>query len=237
MKLLTIVVNYNQVHEIKSALTGLLAHVAVENVVVVDDGSTDGSPEIAQAMGFPMLRHEFNRGIGAAIRSGIFYAKENGFQAVVIFSSNGKMSSTQMRRVCGPVLAGTADYVQGSRFAKNGESLKLPLLRWFLIRLFSLVSTAILRRRFTDITCGYRAYRIDWLFEGDVHLGQHWLDRYEMEYYIHYKACRQGLRIQEVPVTIRYSHLSTDRRSKIRLSRSAWSIIRPMVLLPLGIKH
>jgi dolichol-phosphate mannosyltransferase len=237
MKLLTIVVNFNQVHEIKSALTGLLEHVAIENIVVVDDGSTDGSAEIAQAMKIPMIRHEANQGIGAAIRSGIFYAKENGFQAVVIFSSNGKMSPTQMRRVCGPVLAGTADYVQGSRFAKNGESLKLPLLRWILIRLFSLFATAILRRRFTDITCGYRAYRIDWLFEGDVHLGQPWLDRYEMEYYIHYKACRHGLRIQEVPVTIRYSHLSTGRHSKIKLSRSAWSIIRPMVLLPLGLKH
>jgi dolichol-phosphate mannosyltransferase len=237
MKLLTVVVNFNQVHEIKASLTSLLDHVAAENLVLVDDGSTDGSAEIAGALGLPTVRHPSNRGVGAAIRTGILYAKENGFQAVVIFSSNGKMSPTQMQRVCGPVLSGTADYVQGSRFAENGESLKLPLLRWLLIRLFSLFATVILRRRFTDITCGYRAYRIDWLFEGDVDLGQPWLDRYEMEYYIHYKACRQGLRIQEVPVSIRYSHLATGRHSKIKLSRSAWSIIRPMVLLPLGLRH
>jgi len=237
MKLLTIVVNFNQAYEIQAALTGLLEHVVAENIVVIDDGSTDGSAEVAEQMGLPTVRHETNRGIGAAIRTGIFYAKENGFHAVVIFSSNGKMSPTQMRRVCGPVLAGTADYVQGSRFAKHGESLRLPVLRWFLIHAFSFFATAILRRRFTDITCGYRAYRIDWLFDGDVHLAQHWLDRYEMEYYIHYKACRHNLRIQEVPVSIRYSHLSSDRQSKIKLSRSAWSIIRPLVLLPLGLRH
>lgn len=241
---LIIVVNYNQELEIARFLTELDAQLTTDksglDVVVVDDGSQDRSPEIAEERGYKVLRHGHNRGVGAGIRTGILYAKDEGrYDYVVIMSSNGKMRPSELGRVTEPIVAGRADYVQGSRFLKGGRSLNLTGFRKSAIPAFTLFASAMLKRRFTDITCGFRAYRLALFDDPAVQLEQSWLDRYEMEYYIHYHACRspRGIRIEEVPVTIDYSHLSEGRKSKIVPLVGWWSMTRPFVYLVTGIKH
>ncbi|MGN6391442.1 MAG: hypothetical protein ACTHM9_04205, partial [Gemmatimonadales bacterium] len=97
--------------------------------------------------------------------------------------------------------------------------------------------SVVLGRRFTDITCGFRAYRLWIVRDPRVNLRQSWLNRYELELYIHYYACRLGARIVEVPVTIDYSHLAPGRKSKMRPLVSWWSILRPFLLLGTGLKR
>lgn len=231
-RVLVIVCNFNQEQEIETFLVKLLRHWPQADTVVVDDGSSDRSSEIAEKLGFAVLRQGKNQGIGAAIRRGIHEAKEKNFDAVTIMSANGKMQPEELSRVIAPVQNGEADYVTGSRFCLEGRSLDLPFFRRLAIKLYSLTASILLGRVFSDITCGFRCYKIDFLFEKSHRsIDQDWLDRYEMEYYIHYWACEKKLRIQEVPVSVVYSHLAPDRQSKIRLGRDALSIGLPFFLL------
>lgn len=235
---LIIVVNYEQELEIARFLASLQSANPGLDVLVVDDGSKDRSPEIAEKFGFHVLRHEVNRGVGAAIRTGIQYARRSGaYSYVLIMSSNGKMHADEIPRVIGPVVEGRADYVQGSRFHRGGRSLSLSPFRSGAIPLFSLFASAILRRRFTDITCGYRAYRLSLFDDPRVDIEQAWLDRYELELYVHYYACRLAARVVEVPVTIDYSHLSAGRKSKMRAFVGWWSMTRPFLLLATGLRR
>jgi dolichol-phosphate mannosyltransferase len=238
MRGLLIVVNYDQEIEIRCFLARLQAVPHGLDVVVVDDGSSDGSARIAEELGFFVLRHSCNLGVGAAIRTGLQYAQAKGFyEYAVIMSSNGKMRPDELPKVVAPLVENRADYVQGSRFIAGGRALALSGFRSAAIPAYSLLASVILRRRFTDITCGFRAYRLSLFRDPRVRLNQDWLDRYEAELYIHYYACRLGLRVVEVPVTIDYSHLARGRESKMVPIVGWWSILRPLVLLGMGVKR
>lgn len=233
---LLIVANYNQIKEIGSFLERCERYFPKQQTVVVDDGSTDGSGEYAERRGFNVIRQGVNRGVGAALRTGIEHAQAHGYRWVLISSSNGKIRPEDFETVYTPLLRGEADYVTGSRFAAGGSSPGLTPFRRFAIPIFSLCTLPLLGRRFTDITCGFRAYTVDLFSNTRCNIHQEWLNRYELEYYVHYWACKLGLRIQEVPVTIPYTHLAKGRKSKIRPFIGWWSMIRPFVFLRLGVR-
>lgn len=235
---LIVIANYNQEQEIESFLRDCLTFLPVDTFVVVDDGSTDRSAEIAEQLGFMVIRQGRNRGVGAALRTGIKLAQERGCDWIMPCSSNGKVVPAEFAKIYGPVIRNEADYTQGSRFLTDGSSPGLPPFRRYAIPVFSLGVSLLLRRWFSDVTCGVRAYRIDFLFKPPVNIDQEWLDRYEMEYYIHYHAVRsKNMRIVEIPVTIRYDHLEKQRHSKIKPFIGWWSMIRPFVFLTLGLKR
>ncbi|MBC7457075.1 MAG: glycosyltransferase family 2 protein [Bdellovibrionaceae bacterium] len=237
MKNLVIVANYNQRVEIENYLLQVLKEVPLENVVIVDDGSTDGSKETAQRLGFKVIAHTKNMGIGAAIRSGLKYAIENKFEGVLISSSNGKMVPSQFPRILNELDQGPYTYLQGSRFIKNGESLQLPLFRKLTIPGLSFLWSLLLGTKMTDITCGLRAYKVSLLVDPRIKLDQDWLNRYELEYYLHIKFLRDlKVPMKEVPVAIRYNHLERARRSKIKPFSGWWSMARPFVFLFFRIK-
>jgi dolichol-phosphate mannosyltransferase len=233
---LLIIANYNQMAEIGSVLARCERFFSKQNTVVVDDASTDGSGEYAQEKGFRVIRQEKNMGIGAGIRSGIDFALANGFTWVLISSSNGKIRPEDYKTVYTPLVTGEADYVTGSRFTPGGSSPGLTPFRRFAIPLFSLFTFPFLGKRFSDITCGFRAYSLELFKNPKCNIHQEWLNRYELEYYIHYWACRLGARIKEVPVTIPYTHLAKGRKSKIRPFVGWWSMIRPFVYLRFGVR-
>jgi dolichol-phosphate mannosyltransferase len=236
-KNLVIVVNYNQKIEIENYLCEVLRNFPRENIVVVDDGSTDGSKEIAQKMGLQVICHTANLGIGAAIRSGLQYAIAENFEGVLISSANGKMVPAQFPRILQELDKGEFPYLQGSRFMKEGRSDDLPLFRRLAIPVLSLLWSLLLGRQMTDITCGLRAYKVHLLKNPQIDISQAWLNRYELEYYLHIKFLRDlKVPMKEVPVIIRYSHLQTNRRSKIKPFSGWWSMARPFVFLFLRLK-
>lgn len=236
MRILLVIVNYNQIKEIERFLVQVKNYWPVADSLVVDDGSTDGSEKVPGVFGYKVLKHSQNQGIGAAIRSGILQARLKNYDAVLIMSSNGKMNPEEIPVVTRPIQEGRADYVTGSRFHRQGKSVGLSLFRRLAIPAFSLMSYFFFGRYFSDITCGFRCYRIDFLFQPPLRIEQEWLSRYELEYYIHYYACRKSLRIEQVPVTIRYDHLEKNRKSKIKPIVGWWSMVRPLIFLKLKLK-
>lgn len=230
------VVNYNQIHEIENVLSDVLQYKSKYDIIVVDDGSIDGSDEIARKMGFQLIAHETNKGVGAAIRSGIDFGRKNGFDYIIIMASNGKMKAKDIPVISEKLISGEADYVQGSRFLNKDSSIELTPFRKFAIPVFTSVFKTLLGIKSSDLTCGYRAYLLSILDNEKININQNWLDRYELEYYIHYWVHKLHYRVVEVPVTMDYSHLHKGRKSKIVPILDWWSMSRPFILLSLGLK-
>src|SRR5262245_12673894 len=86
------------------------------DVVVVDDGSTDDTPAYIARFDFPVIRHPQNRGLGAAIKSGMRYALDHEYEFFCILAGNAKDDPRQIPRLLQPLRECRADYVQGSRF-------------------------------------------------------------------------------------------------------------------------
>ena len=201
---------------------------------VVDDGSTDDGAELAEAAGGRVIRLGTNRGIGAAIRTGLDAARDAGCDIAVVMAANGKDRPEEIPLLLARIEAGY-DYVQGSRFLSGGRSVNLPLVRGLLIHGFTLMFRILTGFRGTDVTNGFRAYRLSLLDDPRVRVHQSWLDRYELEYYIHWKAITLGYRVVEVPVSKTYP-ARRKNYSKIRPIVDWWHMVRPALLLALHLR-
>lgn len=204
-------------------------------VFVVDDASSDGTADEARRAGAErVLRHETNRGVGAAIRTGLEAAKGEGLEFAVILSGDDQHEPSELPRLLEPLFAGDADLVQGSRWLPGGAVPGIPPERRWLTRLYPWLFRLASGYPSTDGTNGLRAFRLAILDDPRIRLGQDWLDRYELEPYLLYQAVRCGYRVREVPVTVRYHARGT---TKMRLVRDGWRIMRPLVFLRLGLKR
>src|SRR5262245_15052567 len=115
-----IVPAYNEERNIGRVLAELRAFDAELDVVVVSDGSTDRTAEVASAAGAHVLRLPFNLGIGGAVQTAFRYAWESGYELAVRVDGDGQHDASQLGAVIAPVLAGDADIVVGSRFVGSG---------------------------------------------------------------------------------------------------------------------
>ena len=206
----------------------------VTRTFVVDDGSTDGGCDIAARAGATVIGHGRNRGIGAAIRSGLDAAREDACDIAVVMAGNGKDRPEEIPLLLAKIDEGY-DYVQGSRFAKGGRSVRLPLMRGLLIRGFTVMFRALTGFDGTDVTNGFRAYRLALLDDPRIRIQQRWLDRYELEYYLHWKFITLGYRVSEIPVSKTYPDRRTNY-SKIRPLVDWWHMVRPVLLLALHLR-
>ena len=204
-------------------------------VIVVDDCSSDGTADEARAAGAEsVIRHERNRGVGAAIRTGLAEAKRAGHEFAAILSGDDQHEPDELPRVLGPLFAGEADLVQGSRWLPGGATPGIPPARRWLTRLYPVLFRLASGSPCTDGTNGLRAFRLSLLDDPRIRLEQDWLDRYELEPYLLFQTLRCGYRVREAPVTVRYHGRGT---SKMHLLRDGWRILRPIFYLRFGLKH
>lgn len=168
------------------------------DVLVVDDGSEDGTAAEARAAGAAVASHPVNLGYGAALQTGYRYALRHGYDAVLQLDADGQHDPASIPRLVEAL--DRADVVVGSRFLAEG-SYRPPAARRLGMRLFGLVGSLLSGRRLTDPTSGYQA-----------------LSRHALEFYSHERypadypdadvlamGVRAGLRLEEVPVVMRAS--------------------------------
>jgi dolichol-phosphate mannosyltransferase len=206
----------------------------VDLAIVVDDGSTDGGDDLAEQAGARVIRFGANRGIGAAIRAGLDAARAEGCGIAVVMAASGKDRPEEIPSLLAKIDEGY-DYVQGSRFMKGGVSVNLPFVRGILIHSFTLTFRLLTGFKGTDVTNGFRAYRLTLLDDPRLRIHQDWLDRYELEYYIHWKAITLGFRVIEVPVSKTYPARRSGY-SKIRPIVDWWHMVRPALMLALHLR-
>ncbi len=208
------------------------------DVAIMDDGSTDGQPEtLAAANGFQLIRHNLNSGVGAAVRSVIRYCREHGYEATAWVAGNDKDNPDELARLLDPILSGVADFVQGSRYAPGGEFGNMPAYRQVATRfIHPFLMRLVTGFRFTDSTNGFRAMRLGIFDDDRIDLHQPWLDAYEMEPYIVFKVVSLGYRLVEVPCTKIYPPAS-EGYTKMKPFTGWWSILRPLLILGLGLKR
>jgi glycosyltransferase involved in cell wall biosynthesis len=135
----------------------------VDRVVVVDDASTDGTVEAARLVGDPrveVMRHDRNRGVGAAIVTGYRHAaSETGGprDAFVVMAGDGQMDPADLPAIVEPIARGEADYVKGDRFVGDGAARSMPFARRVGGRLFSWATSRAIGIPVSDSQCGYTA--------------------------------------------------------------------------------
>lgn len=208
----------------------------VEETLVVDDGSTDGSAQVARDGGATVISMGGVMGVGAAIRTGYEYALEHGFDIAVVMAGNNKDWPEEIPILIDPIVRGEADLVQGSRWIADDQQFgDMPLYRKFATRLHPWLFSKISRHDMSDTTNGFRAISADALRHVMPSLYQDWLDEYELEVYLLYKAVKEGLRVTEVGVHKTYPPKAVGQ-TKMAPITGWWSILRPLFLLGSGMK-
>ena len=205
------------------------------DLLVVDDGSTDGALDDVDARVI-VLRNERNLGIGASMKRVFEHALAHQYDVVGIHAGNDKDDPLEIPALLTPIVNGAADFVQGSRYLGGGDFGNMPAYRVLGTRIIHpLVFSIAARKRVTESTNGFRAFRTALLRDPRINWRQDWLDRYELEPYLLLKAITLGYRHCEVPVTKIYPRHELGY-TKMRPFLDWWSILRPVVYLGLGIR-
>lgn len=234
-RVLAVAIAFNEEQKIGSVLSRFRPGDVTE-ILVVDDGSTDRTADVARSHGSTVVSHRSRGGAGTAIRTAIQYARNGHFDVLVILAGNDKDRPGEIPRLLRPIREEGFDFVQGSRYLPGGDHGNMPSYRRLATRfahplLFSLLTG----RRITDSTNGFRALRMPLLDDPRIDVNQQWLNQYELEPYLLFKAIHLGYRVKEVPVTKIYPARALGY-TKMKPITGWWSILRPIVLLGLRIK-
>jgi glycosyltransferase involved in cell wall biosynthesis len=190
---------YNEAKTIGSVV--LKAKQYVDEVVVIDDGCTDDTVNVATIAGATVLRHGGNKGYGAAIQSCFQYARDHGFDVMTILDGDGQHDADQIQTVMQPVLAENVDISIGSRFV-DGNGHNVPRYRRFGIGVLTGLTNAGSpddSYRLTDGQSGFRTYSrraIAMLDPKDCDMG--------VSAEILLQGRKQNLLFKETPITVDY---------------------------------
>jgi len=181
-------------------------------VIVVDDGSTDGTGEEGRGKGASVLTHPRNRGKGVALRTGIARACADGADVIVTLDADGQHPPEEIPRLVAPLAEGRADLVLGAR-RRDGVR---PLSRRFTNWLSATLASRIAGQRLHDAQTGFRAFTRT-VVEHIQPAG----DRYEYEANFLLDALRAGYRVASVEVPTIYGS-----RSHFRSWTDTWRMAR-----------
>ena len=147
---------YNEEETIGSVVTQALRHV--NEVICIDDGSSDSSARIAEACGATVIRHRVNRGYGGALKTLFLHAIESKADALVLLDSDGQHETGDIPRMLEPILNGDADFTIGSRFVDGGGSTDMPAYRRLGIKVITAASNLSSELGIKDTQSGFRAF-------------------------------------------------------------------------------
>jgi len=216
MKLVVIIPALNEEETIASVIGRIPA--AIEGVdstevVVVDDGSTDRTGELAVESGAAVVRHPVNRGVGAAFGTGLDAALRRGADLIVNIDGDGQFNPEDIPALIRPILTEGYGFVTCTRFARKELVPEMPRFkRWGNVLLARLVNWVIWGSRFTDVSCGFRAYSR----EAALRLNLFGRFTYTQETFIDLAA--KDVPMTEVPLRVR----GVRQRGESRVANSLW---------------
>jgi len=216
VKLVVVIPALNEEATVETVVRAIprdLDRVSDVQVVVIDDGSTDRTGELAARAGAHVVRHPENRGVGAAFATGIDAALERDADLIVNMDADGQFEPADIPTLIRPVLDGEAGFVTCTRFGRRDLIPRMPWLKrlgnWGMARLISV----IVGKRFSDVSCGFRCYSRD----AALRLNLFGRFTYTQESFI--SLASQQVVMREVPLKVR----GVREHGQSRVARSLWN--------------
>jgi len=200
MKLLIYIPAYNEGETVFDAVNSIpdrIDRVDSLDVLVIDDGSTDDTAQRSKEAGAMVISHEVNKNVGMAFRTGLNYARDHGYDILVSIDADRQFNAKQIPEIIKPILNNEADMVLGSRFSK-GMPEHMPKTKYWGNRQMSKLISFITKQKFTDVSCGFRAYGREAL----LNLNLFGKFTYTQETIM--DMVTKGLRVVEFPIDIKY---------------------------------
>lgn len=211
MKLFCVVPAFNEEKNIKSIIDEVRPLVDV--LVIVDDGSTDKTADLANRSGVVLLKHIINRGQGAALRTGTAYSLNNGADIIVHFDADGQFLSRDIEKITAPIKNGAAQVVFGSRFLNSQDSSGMPWLKkYFIMPLAKAANQVFFNLNLTDPQSGFRAMsaeaarRISWRQDRMAHCSE-----------IMLAVKNHNFKVKEIPVKVIYHNFGQSFFGGLRI--------------------
>ena len=195
---------YNEEISIGSMVIKTKRHV--NEVIVIDDGSTDNTAKIAEIAGADVIRHESNMGKGAALKTGFESVK--GADIIVTIDADGQHSPSEIPKLVTPIINGKADIVNGSRYV-NREEKNTPKYRRVGQSVLDIATNINGRTHITDSQSGFRAFAADTIPSFRFHQ-----KGFGIESEMIVDASNAGLKIEEVSVSVEY-HENSHKKDPI----------------------
>jgi len=167
----------------------------VKKLIVIDDNSDDATAKVAQSLGAHVIRHETNKGVGAAYKTGYRLALGERADILVTVHSDGQHDPQELPSLIEPIVKGDADYVLGSRL--KADTINMSNTRLFGNKVLTWFTGLVTGCTITDSQTGYHAITADALMKLDF---ENWSDGFPVEVDAICEASRKRLRIIEVPV-------------------------------------
>lgn len=208
---------YDEAENIGPISTAILEALPEATLLVVDDGSPDGTGQLADALAAtdPRIRvrhRSAKQGLGRAYLDGFGRALDGGATVIVQMDADFSHDPAVLPDLIGPVVAGEADLVIGSRYTAGGGVVDWGFGRRLISRGGSLFARTVLRLSPNDLTGGFKAWRAETLaavpFDG-VHAGG-----YVFQIEMTFRASRAGARIREIPITFRDRRVGQSKMSR-----------------------
>jgi glycosyltransferase involved in cell wall biosynthesis len=194
------------IHRIPTSIPGISKII----VFVIDDGSTDNTAQTALSAGATVVSHPSNMGVGQSFQTGLKTALENGADIMVNMDGDGQFLPEEIPLLIQPILENQADFVPADRFADENGGIKRPdymsPVKFWGNKVMANLIGQLTRARFNDVSCGFRAYSR----EAMLQLNLTGVFTYTQESFLDLSF--KKLRIQPVPVTIRYF---PERKSRV----------------------
>ena len=209
---LVIVPAYNEADNIGHVLDDLATHAAWADVVIVNDGSTDRTADIARARGAEVLNLPCNLGVGGAVQTGYLYAAGRRYDAAVQFDGDGQHRANQIEPLVRALVESRSDLVIGSRLLEK-VGFRFPFARLVGSRLLAALVRLLTAQRITDPTSGFRAASGRAIRFFAHHYPQTYLgDTAEALVW----AARQGMKIVEVPTRMRQRQAGASAATNVK---------------------
>ena len=205
MKTYVVIPAYNEGKVIWSVVSDI-QNAGYRDIIVVDDGGTDGTRATAEKAGATALRHRINRGKGAATKTGIEAAKLLGADIIVTMDGDGQHNPGDIAKLIEPIKTGRIDVVLGTR-------LKNPLgMPWYKIwqnKIGNIITWYLFGLYVTDSQSGFRAYS-----RRAAELINTHSDRYEYDSEVIREIHLRKLKYREIPIEVRYTQYSMGKIQK-----------------------